>query len=77
MSEVSESQNPLQDALLAQVRELTQRRGSRKELAAHLGIPATRLSEYLGDPPTHRPSGEMTLLLQSWVTREKESYGKS
>ena len=61
--------NSLQDALLQRVRELTSEHGARKALAGILGISATKLSGYLAVPPTRRPNGEMTLLLQDWVNK--------
>ena len=64
--------NSLQDALLARVRELTQEHGARKALAEHLGIQATLLSAYLAEPPTRRPNGEMTLLLQAWADQAQK-----
>ena len=67
----------LQDALLNEVRGLTQAHGSRKLLAEHLNITPTRLSEYLVVPPVRRPNGEMTLLLQAWVVAEKEKAAKA
>ena len=62
----------LQDALLARVRELTQGHGARKALADHLGIQPTLLSAYLAEPPTRRPNGEMTLLLQAWTDQAQK-----
>jgi hypothetical protein len=66
----------LQDALLAQVRDLTSAHGSRKLLAEHLGIPLPRLSEYLANPPVRRPNGETTLALQAWAARTKKNLPK-
>lgn len=62
-------ENSRQDALLAQVRALTQEHGARKTLAEILKIQPSLLSAYLADPPTRRPNGEMTLALQEWVNR--------
>lgn len=56
-----------QDALLAQVRELSAGVGERGALAADLGIVLPRLSEYLADPPVRRPNGETTLAMLEWV----------
>ena len=69
MAPPTDTGNSLQDALLQHVRELTSEHGARKALAGHLGISATKLSGYLAVPPTRRPNGEMTLLLQEWVNK--------
>jgi hypothetical protein len=77
MSASPASDTPLQDALLAEVRELTRAHGSRKQLAEHLSIPLPRLSEYLADPPVRRPNGETTLALQAWAKQAKRNLPKA
>ncbi len=62
-----ETDYPKLDALLAQVRARTQEHGQQGELAAALGIPKQRVSEYLAEPPTRRPNGEMTIKLLEWI----------
>ena len=73
MAPPPETDDSLQDALLEQVRELTQEHGARKELATHLGIHPARLSAYLAVPPTKRPNGEMTLQILAWVNSQKDN----
>lgn len=57
----------MQDTLLAEVRALTEKHGSKKALAEYLGVHPNRLTEYLSSPPARRPNGETTLRLQAWV----------
>ncbi len=57
------------EALLSKVRHLTEPVGMKAKLAADLGVPATRVSEWLAGK--HDPSGEVTLQLLNWVERQK------
>jgi transcriptional regulator with XRE-family HTH domain len=62
-------------ALLDQVRRLTKGKGMKATLAAHLGVPQSRLSEWLAGK--YEPSGEIALKLLYWVEPPKEHQTKS
>lgn len=55
--------------LLNEIRKLTEPMGMKARLAADLGVPPTRVSEWLSGK--HDPSGEVTLQLLNWVERQK------
>ncbi len=59
-------------SLLDRVRSATQGHGKKAELAAHLGVPQTRVSEWLHGK--NQPGGEITLKLLQWV--ESQERGK-
>ena len=63
----------LQDALLAEIRVLTEGHGVKKALAESLGVHPNRLTEYLAVPPIRRPNGETTLRLQAWKAKQKNN----
>jgi transcriptional regulator with XRE-family HTH domain len=55
--------------LLAKVKRLTQAKGLKARLAATLGVPAPRISEWLAGK--YEPSGETTLRLLHWVEQQE------
>jgi transcriptional regulator with XRE-family HTH domain len=57
------------EKLLARVRGLVSAKGMKAKLAATLGVPQSRLSEWLGG--TCEPSGETTLRLLKWVEQQE------
>ena len=65
--------------LLARLNRATRQRGKKTELADFLGVPHTRVSEWLSG--RREPGGETTLRLLAWVTAEeakqKESPGSA
>lgn len=57
---------PTLKQLLDQTRELVEPSGMKAVLASYLGVPQSRVSEWLGGK--HEPSGEVTLKLLKWVS---------
>jgi transcriptional regulator with XRE-family HTH domain len=53
--------------LLKKVAVLAKPRGMKAKLAAELGVPAPRISEWLAGK--HEPSGDIALKLRTWVSR--------
>ena len=68
-------ENSFKDALLTEVRALTEVHGAKKALAEYLRVHPNRLTEYFSVPPLRRPNGEMTLQLQAWA-KEKNNAGQ-
>lgn len=56
---------PEWSVFLEDLRKLTQRRGLKNRLAKHLGVPPSRISEWMSGKA--EPSGRTTLRLLSWV----------
>lgn len=65
---------PLLTKLLARVKLLTSKRGSKTALAQVLGVPVQRLHEWLSG--SVEPGGETTLQLLEWVTATEASNEK-
>ncbi|HEY5504978.1 MAG TPA: helix-turn-helix transcriptional regulator, partial [Sedimentisphaerales bacterium] len=59
--------------LLKKVRKLTKPKGTKARLASDLGVPQSRVSEWLNEK--HEPSGEITLRLLYWC-EERERQAK-
>lgn len=55
--------------LLARIRNATQQRGKKTQLAKFLGVRKSRLSEWLAG--TYEPGAETALNLLEWVTAEE------
>jgi transcriptional regulator with XRE-family HTH domain len=65
---------PILPSLLKRLRDATQQRGKRSELARFLGVSLEQVSRWLnGDK---EPGGETTLRLQLWVEREERLTSK-
>lgn len=63
------------EQLLDDVRKLTSPAGMKTKLAKHLGVPQSRVSEWIGGK--YEPSGEVTLKLWHWVKTEQEPKQKT
>jgi len=57
--------------LIADVRAATVGRGSKKNLAASLKIPQSRLSEWLNG--RHEPGAEIALRMRFWVEEQRKT----
>ena len=69
---------PTLKELLDQTRELVRASGMKAVLATYLGVPQSRVSEWLGGK--HEPSGEVALKLLKWVSepdRKQNALGSA
>lgn len=65
---------PLLPTLIRDLRRLCKPEGMRSKLAAHLGVPLSRVSEWLGGK--HEPGGEIALKMQGWIKKVRNEKVK-
>jgi hypothetical protein len=63
------------DALIVRLIRATSNRGKKADLARFLGVPISRVSEWLNR--TFAPGGEITLRLLEWVQAEEAQQQKT
>ncbi len=64
------TETPLWNALAAEARRRTRRRGDKVNLGRHLGVPRQRIHEYL-KAGSAAPDAERTLQLLLWISRSR------
>jgi transcriptional regulator with XRE-family HTH domain len=70
-----EAVKPTLAALLRRLNKATAERGMKSQLARHLGVPLSNVSQWLSGE--REPSGETTLLLLHWVEQRERQQTKS